>query len=155
MAADLAPRKIIFSTSEVISAPPSEIWPYLAAIGGERLLIPGCTKSSLLSGQGEGAIRRIHFGDAIFDERVLECNFETFKLWYEVLEPHPSPAKGVAAVVQLHSYDLNKTTITWTSAAESVPPEHEKHIKEQAKLLCEGQISSLRRLVESDSSIAN
>ncbi|KPM42790.1 hypothetical protein AK830_g3753 [Neonectria ditissima] len=143
---DLEGREVLASVEETIDAPPNEIWPFLSAIGAERILIPGCTRSSVLEGYGKGAIRRVYFGDVIFDERILECDAETYKLKYEVIEPNSSPASGVVAAVQLHPSGTDKTTVTWVSGAKAVLPEHVAAIKEQAVGFCRGQIASLRRL---------
>ncbi|KAK7402565.1 hypothetical protein QQX98_011670 [Neonectria punicea] len=143
---DLEGREVLASVKETIDAPPNEIWPFLSAIGAERILIPGCTRSSLLEGYGKGALRRVYFGDVVFDERVLECDSTTYKLKYEVIEPNSSPARGVVAAVQLHSTGPNETTVTWVSGAKVVPPEHVAGLQEQAVGFCRGQIASLRRL---------
>lgn len=132
---DLGGRKVLASIKETIDAPPNEIWPFLSAIGAERILIPGCTRSSVLEGYGEGAVRRVYFGDAVFDERILECDSKTYKLKYEVIDPSPSPAKGVVAAVQLDSRS-NGTTVTWVSGADVIPPEHEVSLKQQALGFC-------------------
>ncbi|EXK77376.1 hypothetical protein FOQG_17909 [Fusarium oxysporum f. sp. raphani 54005] len=75
------------SSQEVIDVPPSEVWPFLSALGAERVLNPGCTKSVLINGQGQGALRRIYFGDVAFDEMILECDPTIYKFKYEVIEP--------------------------------------------------------------------
>ncbi|KAH7079833.1 hypothetical protein BKA63DRAFT_505172 [Paraphoma chrysanthemicola] len=144
---DLKGRKVLASVEETITAPANEIWPFLSAIGAERILIPGCTRSSVLKGYGSGAVRRIYFGEVTFDERILECDPITYRLKYEVIEPTPSPAKGVVAAVQLHASSPNETTITWVSGATTVPPEHEASLKDQALGFAQGQIASLRKLV--------
>ncbi|KAJ3539248.1 hypothetical protein NM208_g5567 [Fusarium decemcellulare] len=144
---DLGDRIVLASVKEVIDAPANEIWPFLSAIGAERLLIPGCTKSVLVEGYGKGALRRIYFGDTSFDERILECDSSNYKLKYEVIEPSMSPANGVLAAVQLVATGPDETTITWVSGAKSVPPEHKASITEQGVGFCHGQIASLRKLV--------
>ncbi|KAH8654274.1 hypothetical protein BGZ61DRAFT_573258 [Ilyonectria robusta] len=143
---DLGGRQVLASVRETINAPQNEIWPFLSAIGAERILIPGCTQSSVLEGYGEGALRRVYFGDIFFDERILECDPKTYKMKYEVLEPNSSPGRGVVAAVQLHFSGPKETIVTWVSGAEVVPPEHETSLKEQAVGFCHGQIASLRRL---------
>ncbi|KAH8683803.1 hypothetical protein BGZ61DRAFT_590004 [Ilyonectria robusta] len=146
---DLEGRTVLASIKETIDAPANEIWPFLSAIGAERILIPGCTRSSVLEGYGKGAIRRVYFGDVFFDERILECDSILYKLKYEVIEPNRSPATGVVAAVQLHPSESEKTTIiTWVSGAEIVPPEHADMLREQALGFCQGQAASLRRLSE-------
>lgn len=142
---DLGGRKVLAWVKETIDAPPNEIWPFLSAIGAERILIPGCTQSSVLESYGEGVVRRIYFGDVVFDERILECDSKAYKLKYEVIDPTSSPAKGVVVAVQLHSRS-NGTTVTWVSGADVIPPEHEDNLKKQAVAFCRGQIASLRRL---------
>lgn len=64
---DLEGRVVLASIKETIDAPANEIWPFLSAIGAERILIPGCTRSSILQGHGEGSVRRVYFGDVFFD----------------------------------------------------------------------------------------
>lgn len=143
---DLGGRKVLSSISETINAPANEIWPFLTAFGTERVLIPGCTRSSVLKGYGAGAVRRVYFGDVVFEELILECDWTTYKLKYEVLEPSPSLAHGILAAVQLHPSGPNETTVTWVSGAKVVPAEHEAALTEQAVGLCPGQIESLRNL---------
>ncbi|KAH6952090.1 hypothetical protein DER45DRAFT_543592 [Fusarium avenaceum] len=131
---DLEGRVVLASIKETIDAPANEIWPFLSAIGAERILIPGCTRSSILQGHGEGS-------------KILECDSKTYKLKYEVVEPNPSPATGVLAVAQLHPLESEGTTaITWISGAKIVPPEHKSTLEEQALGFCKGQVESLRRL---------
>ncbi|KIL88355.1 polyketide cyclase dehydrase protein [Fusarium avenaceum] len=144
---DLEGRVVLASIKETIDAPANEIWPFLSAIGAERILIPGCTRSSILQGYGEGSVRRVYFGDVFFDEKILECDSKTYKLKYEVVEPNPSPATGVLAVAQLHPLESEgSTVITWISGAKIVPPEHKSTLEEQALGFCKGQVESLRRL---------
>ncbi|KAK1852789.1 hypothetical protein CCHR01_04530 [Colletotrichum chrysophilum] len=149
---DLDERIVLASVTEIIQAPANEIWPFLSAIGAERILIPGCTRSAVLEGYGKGAIRRVYFGETFFDERILVCDHALYKLKYEVLQPNPSPAKGVLAAVQLHDIGGKKTEVTWVSGATELPPEHETSTKEQAVGFCQGQIASLRRLSQATTS---
>ncbi|KAL6915201.1 hypothetical protein ACHAP8_005752 [Fusarium lateritium] len=135
------------SAQEVIDAPPSEVWLFISAIGAERILIPGCTKSVLLEGQGKGALRRIYFGDVSFDERILECDHASYKFKYEVIEPSASPARGVLGVVKLEPMGENQTIISWATGAEIIAPEAKEAILQQAQYLCHGQITSLKMLV--------
>lgn len=145
---DLGGRKVLASVKEVINAPINEIWPFLSAIGAERILIPGCTRSTVLEGYGKGAVRRVYFGDISFDERILECDSEKYKLKYEVIEPNASPATGVLAAVKLLSSGPNETTVTWVSGANVVPQEYASSLREQAVGFCLGQIESLRKLTQ-------
>ncbi|KAK1725204.1 hypothetical protein CaCOL14_011118 [Colletotrichum acutatum] len=141
-------RTVLASVTETINAPANEIWPFLSAIGAERIQIPGCTRSAVLEGYGLGAVRRVYFGEVYFDERVLVCDHTAFKLQYEVLEPSSSPATGVLAAVQLHSSGPEKTIVTWTSGARRVEQQHEDSVKLQAVGFCQGQIASLRKLTQ-------
>ncbi|WQF79036.1 Putative polyketide cyclase/dehydrase, START-like domain superfamily [Colletotrichum destructivum] len=143
---DLGDRTILASVTETINAPVNEIWPFLSAIGAERILIPGCTRSAVLEGHGKGAVRRVYFGDVFFDERILECDHIAYKLKYEVLAPNSGPARGVVAAVQLHRFGPDMTTVTWVSGAKELPKEHDADVKDQAIGFCKGQIASLRKL---------
>ncbi|KAH8651472.1 hypothetical protein BGZ61DRAFT_231373 [Ilyonectria robusta] len=145
---DLEGRHVLVSMTETIQAPANEIWPFLSAIGAERILIPGCTRSSLLEGFGEGALRRIYFGDTAFDERILELNPKTYKMKYEVCEPNSSPAEGTLAAVQLHPSGPNETTITWVVGAKVVPAEHAESLQAQSAVFEKGQIAALRKLTQ-------
>ncbi|KAJ0297102.1 hypothetical protein COL5a_004974 [Colletotrichum fioriniae] len=145
---DLDGRTVLASVTETINAPANEIWPFLSAIGAERVLIPGCTRSAVLEGYGQGAVRRVYFGEAYFDERIVVCDHITFKLQYEVLEPSLSPAREVLAAVQLHPSGPEETTVTWVSGARRVEEQHEESVKQQAVGFCQGQIASLRRLTQ-------
>ncbi|WAO97237.1 Hypothetical protein NCS54_01495200 [Fusarium falciforme] len=145
---ELGNRIIMASAQEVIDAPPSEVWPFLSAIGTERVLIPGCTKSVLIECQGKGALRRIYFGDVAFDERILECNPTSYKFKYEVIEPSASPARGVLGVVKLEPMGENQTTISWATGVKGIAPEAREAIIQQAQHLCHGQIASLKMLVQ-------
>ncbi|RTE68429.1 hypothetical protein BHE90_017193 [Fusarium euwallaceae] len=150
---DLQGRIVLASIRETIHAPANEIWPFLSAIGAERILIPGCTRSSILKGHGKDAVRRVYFGDTFFDEKILECDSMTYKLKVslrlnEVVEPNSSPATGVLAAAQLHPSESDGTTIiTWVSGANTVPYEYKAVLEEQALgFFCKGQVESLRRL---------
>ncbi|KAL2688930.1 hypothetical protein Neosp_002980 [[Neocosmospora] mangrovei] len=144
---DLQGRIVLASIRETIHAPANEIWPFLSAIGAERILIPGCTRSSILEGHGKDAVRRVYFGDTFFDEKILECDSMTYKLKYEVVEPNSSPATGVLAAAQLHPSESDGITIiTWVSGANTVPYEYKAVLEEQALGFCKGQVESLRRL---------
>ncbi|KAI3547101.1 hypothetical protein CSPX01_03933 [Colletotrichum filicis] len=145
---DLDGRNVLASVTETINAPANEIWPFLSAIGAERILIPGCTRSAVLEGYGQGAVRRVYFGETYFDERIVVCDHNAFKLQYEVLEPSPSPAMEVLAAVQLHPSGPEETIVTWVSGARRVEQQHEDSIKQQAVGFCHGQIASLRRLTQ-------
>ncbi|EXF81904.1 hypothetical protein CFIO01_02612 [Colletotrichum fioriniae PJ7] len=145
---DLDGRTVLASVTETINAPANEIWPFLSAIGAERVLIPGCTRSAVLEGYGQGAVRRVYFGETYFDERIVVCDHDTFKLQYEVLEPSLSPAREVLAAVQLHPSGPEETTVTWVSGARQVEEQHEESVKQQAVGFCQGQIASLRRLTQ-------
>ncbi|KAF0330748.1 bet v i allergen [Colletotrichum asianum] len=80
---DLDERIVLASVTEIIQAPANEIWLFLSAIGAKRILIPGCTRSAVLEGYGENAIRRVSFGETFFDERILVCDHASYKLKYE------------------------------------------------------------------------
>ncbi|KAF4786081.1 hypothetical protein HER10_EVM0013228 [Colletotrichum scovillei] len=145
---DLDGRTVLASVTETINAPANEIWPFLSAIGAERILIPGCTRSAVLEGYGHGAVRRVYFGEVYFDERILVCDHTSFKLQYEVLEPSSSPATEVLAAAQLHPSSPEETIVTWVSGAKIVEQQHENSVKQQAVAFCQGQIASLRRLTQ-------
>ncbi|KAL6918618.1 hypothetical protein FSHL1_010044 [Fusarium sambucinum] len=122
---DLEGRTVLASIKETTDAPADKIWPFLSAIGAEKILILGCTRSSVLERYGKGAVRRVYFGHVSFNERNLECDSTLYKLKYEVLAPNSSPAMGVVAAVQLHRAESEeKTIITWVTGAEIVLPEH-------------------------------
>lgn len=145
---ELGNHIIMAFAQEVIDAPPSEVWAFLSAIGTERVLIPACTKSALIEGQGRGALRRIYFGDVAFNERILECDPTSYKFKYKVIEPSASPARRVLGVAKLEPMGENQTTISWATRAKGIELETREAIIQQAQHLCHGQTASHKMLVQ-------
>ncbi|KAK7408895.1 hypothetical protein QQX98_008956 [Neonectria punicea] len=141
-------RKVIASVEETINAPINEIWPFVSAIGAKKIFIPGCLKSSLVSGSGKGAIRRMVFKDVVFNEKIEDCDPETHRFVYRLLGPYTFPAKGPVGVLQLTAIGEGQKKMTSSSHADEISEGMEAVLEEMARRTYAAGMGVLRKICE-------
>ncbi|GME34903.1 uncharacterized protein COL516b_011007 [Neofusicoccum parvum] len=134
------------STQDTLLAPIEEVWAFVAAIGTEKIYIPGAIKSALLEGSGAGALRKVTLQQGVVYERILVHDTTTHCLVYMIEDGTLVGVKGVIGVVQLIS-DSGDTGISWKSYINSQGPVDEE-MRKFASNLYQGAIAGIRKLVE-------
>ncbi|OJD38587.1 bet v i allergen, partial [Diplodia corticola] len=144
---EVAKKEVLSSVTETINAPIEEVWPYVAAIGTEKLWILGCFRSALVSGSGKGAVRKMHFNHGIFTERIEDCDHETYRFVYRVLEPHPLPGQDPVGIIQLERDGTSNehTKFTWTGTADRWDAELKPLARELARRTHLTSIATIRK----------
>jgi uncharacterized protein YndB with AHSA1/START domain len=145
---EIAKKEAYISVNSLIHAPVEEVWPFVAAVGIEKLWYHGCTKSTASGGPGKGAIRVMQFPHGLYTERIEDCDPTTHRFVYKLLQPHDVPAKDPFGVIQLEQVGTDVTKVTWTAYADSWGQEAKAVMGERLSQTYENSISALRKICE-------
>ena len=145
---EISKKEAHISVNDLIHAPIEQVWPFVAAVGIEKLWYYGCTKSTLSEGSGQGAIRVMQFPQGLYTERIEDCDPTTHRFVYKLLEPHNIPAKVPVGVIQLEQVGADVTKVTWTAYADSWDPEAKDVLGDRLRETYGNSIAALREICE-------
>jgi uncharacterized protein YndB with AHSA1/START domain len=108
------------SVSEIIDAPIDRVWRLIADFANLPKWHPLVVRCEM-TGEGEGAMRVVHFADWWATERLDRLDHAAHVLAYSVVDASRPPAIGVSGTIALTRIDDDRTRIDWSSGQK---PEH-------------------------------
>lgn len=102
------------STSAIIDAPIGEVWSLISDFPNLKRWHPQIERCET-EGEGEGAVRTVHFPDWWAAERLDRLDHAGHVLAYSVIDASRAPPIGVSGSMRLTEEGARRTRIDWTS----------------------------------------